>query len=484
MKKGIIIVIALLSICIFVLGFNYKSGEQPNTYYQVYLDNEILGTIKSKKDLEKYIDKKGEYYKRKYNVKTIYAPNGFQVKKITTFNGELTNVEKIYSEIESRKPFTVSGYQIKIKDKKNTKTIYVLKESVYRTALEEMVKTFVGKDNYQAYIDDTQSKIETTGEIIKSISINEDQTIKSVQIPVDEKIYTNSEELSKFLLFGPNNKQKKYKVGTGDTIETVAFNNKISVEEFLISNPNFTSTNNLLYPGQEVIIGITDPQLKVTVVKHTVSDIVSKYRIEEEYDPNRLIGDDEIVRKGENGLERITQDVTVVNGNIFSVKPISKQELKPTINQIIVRGEKSVPSIGSTSNWSWPTTSGWIITSNYGYRINPFSGRRELHPALDIAGPGHGSPIYASNNGTIEEAGWHYSYGNYIIINHHNGYYSLYAHMSRLVTTAIGQTIGRGQHIGYMGMTGDATGPHLHYEIWVGKPWSGGYQINPWSMHQ
>ena len=74
--------------------------------------------------------------------------------------------------------------------------------------------------------------------------------------------------------------------------------------------------------------------------------------------------------------------------------------------------------------------------------------------------------------------------GNYICINHNNGYHTCYAHMSKRNAT-VGQTVARGQIIGYVGQSGWATGPHLHFEVWVnGKPWMGGKRINPWNMYR
>ena len=64
-------------------------------------------------------------------------------------------------------------------------------------------------------------------------------------------------------------------------------------------------------------------------------------------------------------------------------------------------------------------------------------------------------------------ATYHYSYGNYVVINHNNGYLTLYAHMSR-IAVKVGDVVERGQVIGYVGMTGSATGPHVHYEVWDG----------------
>ena len=484
MKKATaIVVLIIISSCVFLLGFNYKKEMQPNEYYQVYLDDNILGVIKSKKSLEKYIDERGQYIKNKYGVDKIYAPNGLEVKKIITYHDKISTIREIYNKIEKAQPFTIKGYQLTLKNDKTSNKIYAINQEIFKKALENTVKTFVGDQNYNLYSTNNQPKIQGTGTNIENVYIEDNKTIKEVHIPVNEKIYNDAPELTKFLLFGTTDNQKTYKVTVGDTIETVAFNNQISVEEFLISNPEFTNRSNLLFPGQEVVIGLTDPQVKVVVEEYNVQDVVSSYKTEEKYDPDILIGNDQIIQEGEDGLERIAQKIKSVNGIVVYIDPVNKEQLKPTINQIIVRGQKYAPSVGSLNIWSWPTASGWTITSPYGYRINPFTYRRELHAALDIAGTGYGSPIYASNHGTIEEAGWHYSYGNYMIINHNNGYYTLYAHMSKLAVKTIGKIVARGSVIGYMGSTGDATGPHLHYEMWVGKPYGGGYRINPYNKH-
>lgn len=93
-------------------------------------------------------------------------------------------------------------------------------------------------------------------------------------------------------------------------------------------------------------------------------------------------------------------------------------------------------------------------------------GEGNFHSGIDIAGTGYGSNVYAANNGVIETMKYTYSYGNYILINHNNGYYTLYAHMSGFgPNLSVGSTVSRGQVIGYVGSSGWSTGPHLHYEI-------------------
>ena len=133
------------------------------------------------------------------------------------------------------------------------------------------------------------------------------------------------------------------------------FNNKISVEEFLISNPEFTSSKNLLFPGQEVIIGITDPQVSVVVEKYSVEDKEISYQTEYQYDEERMISDEEVIQKGEDGLERVSQRIKIVNGVINYVDVKSREELKPTISEIVIKGKKNISGVGSTRNWLWPT---------------------------------------------------------------------------------------------------------------------------------
>ena len=481
------LVITIILVC--VLGFGYKASPEPNNYYEVYLDDKSLGTIASKEDLENYIDKNGSYYKNKFDVDKVYSPKGLQVKKLTTYNGDVDSVSDIYRKISKKESFTVKGYEFVIKrelaeDEKEdakltTQSVYVLDKNVFKKAVEALIRTFVGEDEYKAYIEDNQVEIDTTGEEIQNVYVNEDITVRETNIPIDEDIYTNENDLANFLLYGKDQKAKEYIVQAGDTIENVAFNNKISPEEVLISNSSLTSTTNLLYPGQKLKIVETNPQISVVEESYVVQDIESQYPTEERYDENAAIGVDKVIQNGENGLERVSQRVRKVNGVINYVDPEGKTVLKAPISKIVMKGTKYIPDVGSTSSWGWPTDSGWTLSSGYVWRTNPVTGRRELHGGLDISGTGYGSKIYATNNGRVKEAGYHYSYGNHVIIDHNNGYLTLYAHMSR-INAKVGQVVARGDVIGYVGMTGTATGPHVHYEIWKGCDYC---RINPMSMY-
>ena len=115
------------------------------------------------------------------------------------------------------------------------------------------------------------------------------------------------------------------------------------------------------------------------------------------------------------------------------------------------------------------------ISSYYGYRTDPFRGRRKNHKGLDIRGP-VGTPIYATADGFVKTSKWLGSYGKFIEIDHGNGIITRYGHMSRLKVPA-NVRVKKGDIIGLMGSTGRSTGSHLHYEVRVaGEP------VNPLSF--
>lgn len=118
----------------------------------------------------------------------------------------------------------------------------------------------------------------------------------------------------------------------------------------------------------------------------------------------------------------------------------------------------------SNGMFLWPT--GGRLSSGYGWRVHPISGKRKLHKGLDIANA-HGTPIRAAAAGTVIHAssGWNGGYGTSIKIDHGNGYVTHYAHLSSL-SVKVGQKVSAGQVIGRMGSTGSSTGSHLHFEVY------------------
>lgn len=141
-----------------------------------------------------------------------------------------------------------------------------------------------------------------------------------------------------------------------------------------------------------------------------------------------------------------------------------KESIKQTIETVSDIREflKEQKSLYHATPQGWPVQG--RVTSEFGNRLNPFTNRYEFHPAIDISTP-HGSPIKATADGIVSFSGWSYGNGNLIVIEHGFGFSTLYAH-NKTNLVSVGQKVKRGDIIAYVGATGNATGPHLHYEVW------------------
>ena len=120
----------------------------------------------------------------------------------------------------------------------------------------------------------------------------------------------------------------------------------------------------------------------------------------------------------------------------------------------------------SSGYFSWPVPSCTYITSKFGYRVHPIFGTTKYHAGVDIAASS-GATIQAAAGGTVSIAEYSDSYGYYCVIYHSNGTTTLYAHMNAQPCVSVGDTVSKGQVIGYVGSTGWSTGPHCHFEIRV-----------------
>lgn len=129
----------------------------------------------------------------------------------------------------------------------------------------------------------------------------------------------------------------------------------------------------------------------------------------------------------------------------------------------------------SASGFLWPIASSHRVTSPFGWRTHPITGRQNLHGGIDIAAP-NGTPIMASKAGVVVISQYGSSYGNYVVISHPDGTRTLYAHMSQRNVSA-GDTVRQGQTVGLVGSTGSSTGNHLHFETWTGS--SSSSRVNP-----
>lgn len=501
MKKLKKLSVLLLLVFLTTLSMGAKSIDTiAKKVYRVYLDGKSLGLIESKEDLEEYINKEQESLKQKYNVDKIYVPDNLHIQEEITYNEKIKTTKEIYEMIKDNSYFTLKGYKITIKDNeddKDKKIIYVLKKKVFTEAVDRTVRSFISAEDYEIYSKNKKQEIVDTGKIVENITLENDIKITKQNIPANKKIYMDVNELTKYLLFGNDNSESSYTIKAGDTISSVANENKMSTEEFLLMNPSFKNENALLYEGEEVKTGILNPQIKVAQVDEQVSLEEKKYSTETKYDNSQSTSYYQVEQQGVNGTNKVTQKIKKINGEITNIVAIKTEEVKPVVNEVVIRGSKKQSNydyytggqygdvVATAGTWGWPASCS-SVSSGFGYRWGT------LHDGMDIAGCGYGSNIFAAQDGTVVTSmrptggypGGYGQNGEYIIIDHHNGFFTLYAHMCpgcRYVQE--GENVTKGQVIGGMGHTGSATGTHLHFALWSGFPYRGGKALNPMSVY-
>jgi len=478
---GIITCVFLILVCL-----QTKKEEIPLNVYQVYLDGEKVGLVNNQEELFQLINEEQNDIKEKYNVDSVYPPNGFEIKEFITYDEKISSAEVIYNQIKEKGDFTIKGYIITINKPIEAKEegeediveksyIYVLDENIFKEALEKVVTAFINETDYKNYINNTQSEIADVGSYINHMYFEEDITIKVANISVKEKIFLDASALSQYLLFGTEQKTSTHIVKKGDTIESISESNKLNVNEFLIANPKFKSKNNILAIGEEVSIGLINPVLTLIQEMHVVEDVEQAYTKKTVIDSTKSSSYKQVTQIGVNGIERWTQEMKIINGEETGTIVINSITLREKVEEITTVGQSYTGGgvyIDMGGDWGWPTVQPYKIFSPFGWRGG------EHHNAIDIiVQNGLNSPIYAAKAGTVVTAGRHWSYGNYIVIDHGDNIYTLYAHMNSLNASS-GQQVNKGDIIGKMGSTGVSTGTHLHFSLSIGYPDQGTYK-NP-----
>lgn len=485
MSNKSIIVSAILSILIVVLYFINEVNDpkivEATNVYEVYLDGNELGKIANKEELYDLINKEQKSIKETYNVDYVYPPSGLNIIKTQSYDNDFKSVNDIYKHIEDLNDFTVKGYIISIKgNEKEEINIKVLDKEIFNTAINNFILSFITKDQLNKYNENLRTTNEI-GSVISSMNFLESITIKEGYISVDDNIFTDSDTLSQYLLFGPDAKMDSYTVQTGDSIASISEANQISTQEFLVANPKYSSETALLTVGSNVNVTLINPVLNLSYNIYEISENETPFSTETIVDNTKPSNYSEITKSGVNGLTLVHATYNVVNGVSSNEAKISKQEvIREMVKQEVTVGRKIVSRPSNVSG-NYVNVSGWGYPTNYPFMLtSPFGWRgKKLHNGVDISGTGFRSPIYAVADGVVVESTFRNMDGNFIIVQHDNNIYTQYAHLYRSLVRE-GQTVNKGQQIGEMGDSGLAFGVHLHFGVSVGWPFHGSYAFqNP-----
>jgi len=250
-----------------------------------------------------------------------------------------------------------------------------------------------------------------------------------------------------------------YTVVRGDTFNAIAHQNDMSVADLKALNPDIDI--NRLMVGDVLNVKEEVPVLSVYTTDLEIYNEPIECPVETVEDSSMYKGDSKILTQGEEGEARIEANVTYVNGYEREREILSTTTLREPTVTVKAVGTKAKPKTASTGRFIWPVSG--RISSYFGGRT--LRGKYNYHSGLDIA-VAYGTRVKAADGGTVTFAGWKGTYGKLVIITHDNGTQTYYAHNSTLLVSA-GDKVYQGQAIAKVGMTGNTTGPHCHFEVRV-----------------
>jgi murein DD-endopeptidase MepM/ murein hydrolase activator NlpD len=257
---------------------------------------------------------------------------------------------------------------------------------------------------------------------------------------------------------------RTYRVKSGDTLTGIARHYDVTMMTLWWAN--HLTSKDALHIGQIIVIPPVSGVVITVAASDTLEALATKYDVDPQdiveandlSDPNLVIGQTLTIPGAHGGAIAVPKP---------AAKPKPPAHASSGSSRHTSSGTSRPPAQYSGGTFHWPVAGGYISQYfHYG------------HYALDIAAD-YGTKVMAAASGTVIFAGWKNNGGGYQVwIAHGSNLYTTYNHMSA-ITVGRGQSVSRGQQVGRVGMTGNATGPHLHFEVWRGPVWDGGTRVNP-----
>ncbi|MCA0972290.1 peptidoglycan DD-metalloendopeptidase family protein [Halobacillus litoralis] len=417
-------VIALFGLLVGV-GTVYAESNIENTYH-VYVDDKRVGTVEDKEIVQSHIEKEIELAEETYGNWQFDIEEDVSFEEETAFSPEFTE-EKVLSYLDDELTVNVEAVALTVSGEE---VAYLPTEDKADEVIEKWKTQFVKRATLEAV---EERKAEG----------------KEPEIGVDESLVVDvklSEDVS-----------HETKIVEPKKISTVdeAFQTFQTGKEVI-----HLSSDQLMSSRASESTGETEKEVKLS----PLADVIVKeegIRTEEIDAETETVktdklyqGETKVKQKGSDGKKTVHFVKTMENGKEISEEIVKETVEKEPVKRVVLEGTKD-PSVG-TGTFLWPAYGG-SITSHKG----PRWGRQ--HNGIDIAGVGNRT-IRAADNGTVVTAEYQSGFGNKVVIDHNNGYRTVYAHLSS-IDVQVGQSVKKGSSLGLMGTTGNSTGVHLHFEV-------------------
>ncbi|WP_026695840.1 M23 family metallopeptidase [Peribacillus kribbensis] len=417
-------------------------GSMLPKVYNVSYKGHHLGKVSDKAQVKRLVERKVKQAEEKY------PHYSFSMKKEVVLDPEQvliprTEDHKVMKKLEQA-PVEAKSYSIKVDGKK---VAYLPEKKAAEATIQSFKYQYLSKDELRAVEQKNSGNTQ-----IKDIRLTKNMEVSAETVKPDQIVNPN-QALDK--LKQGKAEIKTYQARQGEQPAKIAEQNDMDVPALLKLNPGLIDGQKL---EDDRVLKVEDtiPFADVVLDKEVVE--TKKVPHSEKIIENRDLpkGQMKIKQQGKNGEIQVQAAVSKENGVEVKKDIEAQQVIAEPQDTIIEKGTKVTPSIG-TGTFRWPAMGG-VITSKMGYRWG------KHHKGIDISGT-RDRTINAADNGTVVFAAMsHDGYGNKVVINHHNGYETLYGHLNSISVHA-GQTVSAGEKIGIMGSTGDSTGVHLHFEV-------------------
>lgn len=289
------------------------------------------------------------------------------------------------------------------------------------------------------------------GTQIVDYSIKEDVKIEYMPVVAN----TVMKKIDALNLLSTGYTQRKYHiVKRGDSLWSIGNDNGMTVKEVRSCNPDLKSA--VLMLGQKIAVEPIVPFINVQTKEQLTTFEYVPYKTVYQNDSSLYTWQTKTLTEGVRGKNEVVYDIVRENGSEVAREQVSSKVVSEPVTEVVAKGTK-IPKAQGTGSFIWPVDGGGTITCKFGW-----TGRR-YHYGLDI-GTARNTNIFAADSGVVTTSTYHYLYGYYIIIDHGNGYSTLYAHNNKLLVK-VGTKVSQGDVIAKSGNTGNSTGPHLHLEI-------------------
>jgi len=420
--------------------------------FHIYASEEYVGAISDEKVLKELIDKKIAEASSQYEGLKFNGESNLSVISEQVFNAQTNNTETL-DNLDELVTVTADAIELSVNDEV---AVYVKDLEAYHEVVRKLKLHSVSEkelSEYEAEKDSINSLPPLKNNETRIVDVLLKESISRVTQSTQPETVMTADQAVKYIQKG-NLEEKTYTVQSGDVISKVAADHKLTNDELIKLNETIDDKS-ALQIGQELKVTAFKPLANIEVVREKKETKTIEFKNQVKQSSDMLKGDSKIVQKGSKGAIEMTYKTVEKNGTQVSQSIQKEKIVKEVTNNIVIEGTKVISSRG-TGEFSWPAQGGYI-SSKMGKRWG------SVHRGIDIARPS-GFTIKAADNGVVISAGKDGTYGNRVVVDHKNGYQTLYAHLASIKVN-VGQTVPVGAKLGVMGSTGRSTGTHLHFEV-------------------